>query len=199
MPQLEEIMASGVSWLAATNIAKIPVGAGVGVMNDQGNIFVAAGAAVSPASTGSDLVMATFTIPALSFDIFGRTAVFEAFGTRAAGTNTTAAKIIINCTTAVVGSAVSGGTTIATCTATAAGSAGGWSMGAQLTKYGVAGSNTQNAVHFAGQSGSVALTLTAPQFLTLTESAALLCALTINCTTTATDLSWCTFILNWQN
>jgi hypothetical protein len=108
-------------------------------------------------------------------------------------------KIIVGCTAAVVGSVVSGGTTIASITSGASNVTGGWFLGAQLTKYGIMGSNTQISVHFSGQMGATAIVLVAPQALTLTESGSILCALTINAATTATDASFNMFQLNMMN
>jgi hypothetical protein len=198
MPQLEEIMASGVPWLAALNIAKIPAGAGVGTMNDQGNIFAANMALTSPAGLSADTVMASFTIPPLTFDIANRGMVFEAYGGSTSSANAKVVKIIVGCTAAVVGSAVSGGTTIATIPSFTT-ITGGWFIGAQVFKYGITGSNTQIATHFAGQVGGTAQALTAPTALTLTENAGILCAVTLNVAVTASDLQFCTFICNMMN
>ncbi len=198
MPQLEEIMASGVPWLAATNISKIPAGAGVGTMNDQGNMFVSASGLTSPAGLSADVVMASFTIPALTFDIANRGIVLEAYGGSTTSANAKVVKLIVNCTAAVVGSTVSGGTTIASIPSFTT-ITGGWFVGAQIFKYGVAGSNTQIATHFAAQVGGTAQALTAPTALTLTENAGILCAVTLNVAVTASELQFCTFIANMMN
>src|SRR5258708_27914077 len=170
MAQLEEIMASGVPWLAAQNIAKIQAGNGAGTMNDQGNMFAANSALTGPAGLSGDVVMAAFTIPALTFDIANRGLVMEAYGGSTSSSNAKVVKLIVNCTAAVVGSTVSGGTTIASIPSYTT-ITGGWFVGAQIFKYGVSGSNTQIATHFAAQVGGTAQPLTTPTALTLSKNA----------------------------
>ncbi len=199
MPEVNQLMALGVPWGTALQIGQSQGGGSSAYFGDQGNLFVSAGAAVNPAATAGDIVVASFPLPPLVFDQAGRSIAFEAYGTTAANANVKTAKIIVNCTTAVIGSAVSGGTTIASITSGAANVSGGWFMGAQLTKYGIMGSNTQVAVHFAGQLGATPIVLVAPQALTFAENGIILCALTLNAATTATDISYSTFMLNMMN
>ncbi len=199
MPEVNQLMALGVPWGTALQIGQSQGGGGSAYFGDQGNLFINAAAATNPATTGGDIVMSSFSVPALTLDVAGRSLAFEGYGSTASVTNARTIKIIVNCTTAVVGSAVTGGTTIASITSSATAGSGGWFIGGQLTKYGVAASNTQIAVHFSGQMGSVAIALVAPQALTLTENAAILCALTINAATTATDASYNMFQINMMN
>lgn len=198
MPELNQVMAAGVPWGAAVQIATPPAGSGSGTIQDQGNLFVAASALASPAGLSADVVMASFSIPPLTFDIAGRGIVFEAYGGSTSSANAKTVKIIVGCTAAVVGSTVSGGTTIAS-----SGSfttiTGGWFIGSQIFKYGAPGSNTQIATHFSVQTGASPQALLAPQALTLAENAAILCAVTLNVAVTASDLQFCTFIANFMN
>lgn len=161
-----------------------PAAPGVIPMGDDGNIFVSFpnnGAGISPASTGNDNVLAVFQIPKGAFDIANRGIALLAAG-NAPNTNVRTMKIIVNPTTAVVGQAVVGGTTIATAnnTAAQAGASGGWEIAANLFKYGAPGSNTQMAIHESGQVGSVIAALTAPSLTTFNESGAITIAITGN-------------------
>ena len=96
-------------------------------------------------------------------------------------------KIIFNATTAVVGSTVTGGTTVAD-TGTVTTNGGGWSVQANVFKYGAAGSNTQIGLHQQCQVGAAVSALLAPQLITATESGSILIAITGNATTTASDI-----------
>jgi hypothetical protein len=175
-------------------------GAGAaGVARASGNLWMQAPAGgTPPASTGSDIVVATATIPAGALDAAGRTIEIWAAGSFAANGNTKTVKMIVAPTTATIGSAVVGGTTISTSGAVTT-NGQGWSMEAQITKTGANGSNTQTAVHFATQVGAVSAALTNPQSLTLTESSAITVALTINCATTASDAALWNFQGFWAN
>lgn len=163
-------------------------------MNGAGNLYRNAfsGAGSNPASTGGDIVVDVFTLPANALDGTGnRGLTITASGNKANNANTITAKIVFNATTAVIGSAVSGGTTIASTGATAVTGGVGWNISGQVFKYGVANSNTQLYQQIASTVGTtialggvgVAATMTA------TENAGILVAFTINCATTATDAS----------
>ena len=170
-------------------------GSGAGTFPTEGNVnrqVVAAG--VSPGGTGSDYVLAVYSMPANSFDGVANTnrgITVTASGSFAANGNTKRVKIFYNCTTAVVGSAATGGTAIAD-TAAVTTNGGGWQLQASVFKYGTANSNTQMAIHNQAQIGGAVAALLAPQLLTATENAAILIAVTGNATTTATDI-----VYNW--
>lgn len=152
----------------------------------------------NPGGTASDYVVAVATIPAASLDVANRCLTISANGNFAANGNTKTVKVIVNPTSAVVGQAVSGGTTIASTGAvTTNGSA--WALGADIIKTGANGSNTQTAIHQAAQCGAAVESLTACQSLTLNEAAAITVAITINCATTATDGSLWNFQGQWFN
>lgn len=155
-------------------------------MGDDGNLnlqIVSAGR--NPAGTGSDYVVAAFTLPAGAFDIANRGVSILAAGSALNATSKTF-KIIVGATAPAVGSVVSGGTAIASLISTGN---GGWQLQANLFKYGIAGSNTQIAIHEAGQMGSVVGALLAPSLTTLVESAGIPLAITINAAT-ATDATF---------
>lgn len=156
-------------------------GLGSGVFGEEGNILRAiSSAGINPGATGVDSVLATFTIPAGSFDSAGRGLNFMACGSMTSAATAKTLKLIYGATTAVVGSTVVGGTTIGSFSDSTANSAGGWQLAANVFKYGVNGSNTQIAFHEASQSGTVVGALVAPSLLTATESSAILCAVTGN-------------------
>lgn len=157
---------------------------------EEGNIFrqVSNAAGVQPASTAADVVVAVYSLPANFFDGIGNRGIcITAQGTVVNNANTKRAKIIFNPSAAVVGSAVTGGTTVAdTGSVTTVG--GGWSLMANVFKTGAANSNTQTAIHQAAQTGGTLQSLLAPSNVTATENAAILIAVTINCATAATDM-----------
>lgn len=155
-------------------------------MGDDGNLFVGFPTTstpqnVQPASTGADVIMAILTIPKSAFDLAFRGVSVLAAG-NAPTTGVRTMKLIANPTNPVVGQTVSGGTTIATASNTAAqaGSAGGWEMAANLFKTGSPGSNSQIAIHESGQVGSIIATLTAPSTTAFNESNAITIAVTGN-------------------
>lgn len=165
----------------------------------EGNINRQVSAGINPASTAADIVLAIFILPAGCFDQAGRGINLLAIGSFAANTNTKTIKMIYNPTTAVVGSVVSGGTTIASGTANTVATAGGWNLEANIFKYGILGSNTQIGLHTAFQSGNAVGALVAPAALTAPENAAILLAITGNAATTTTDIALNLFEINAMN
>jgi hypothetical protein len=146
------------------------------------------GAGINPGATGADNVLAVFSLPANSFDIAGRGINIVAQGSVANNTNSKRMKLYFGCTTAVVGSTVTGGTVVADTGAYTTANAVGWALEANVYKYGAAGSNTQLGLHQAAQIGATVGSLLAPASLTATENAAILIAVTGNAATTATDI-----------
>ncbi|HEX7642988.1 MAG TPA: hypothetical protein VF472_12345 [Burkholderiaceae bacterium] len=161
-------------------------------------------AGVNPGSTANDNVLAVLTIPANSFDgqsfpvATNREASILAAGSFGATANSKTVKIVVNPTTAVVGSAVVGGTTIAT-TGVVATNGGGWQMQASIIKYGAAGSNTQLAVHYGAQVGAAVAALAAPTALTLPENAAITVAITGNAAAATSDIVFNFANIEWNN
>ena len=166
---------------------------------DEGNIYRNVSAGTNPANTGGDYVLATFALPAYSFDIAGRGLNLLAQGSVANNTNAKRIKLYFNCTTATVGSTVTGGTVIADTGSYSTTGAAGWSLEANVFKYGASGSNTQLALHMSAQVGNTVGTLLVPSALTATESGTILMAVTGNATTAATDIIYNFFEINAMN
>ena len=157
-------------------------------MGDDGNLalsMVSAGS--SPSTTGSDRIMAIFTIPAGGFDIANRGVNIMAAGS-SPNTNSKTVKVIVNPTAPTLGAAVSGGTTIANTTFTGAGSAAGWNTAVNIFKYGAAGSNTQMCVHESAQCGTVIGTLLGPTNTSFPENAPIVVVITCSAVTAGADI-----------
>jgi hypothetical protein len=168
---------------------KIPFGGGSAAIGASGNINVQiSSAGIQPGATGADNVLAFYPLPASSFDQASRGIGVQAQGSFGATGNNKRIKIIVNPSTAVVGSTVgAGGTTIAD-TSTVATNGGGWSLAGDVIKYGAAASNTQIGLHQQAQVGAAVSALLAPSLITATESGAILIAVTGNATTAASDI-----------
>jgi hypothetical protein len=165
----------------------------------EGNINRQISAAgIQPGATGVDNVLAVFSIPANSYDILGRGVGITAQGSFAATANNKRIKLIFNATTAVVGSTVTGGTTVAD-TGTIATSGGGWSLQANIFKYGANGSNTQLGLHQQAQIGAATAALLAPSLITAVENGPILIAVTGNATTAASDILFNFLEINAMN
>jgi hypothetical protein len=164
-------------------------GNGTGTFGLEGNLASVASAGVNPGATGADNVLAVYSLPAGSLDQAGRMLSISAVGGYAANSNTKTVKIIVGAASAVVGSTIgSGGTTLAS-TGAVTTSGAGFSLEASIVKYGAAGSNTQQGIHQAAQSGTTMGALITPASLTLNESLPILIAVTGNAATTATDIA----------
>ena len=167
-------------------------GSGGATFGYEGNINTQiASAGVNPGATAADSVLAVYSLPANSFDQISRGLQITAAGSFAANSNNKRVKLIFNATTAVVGSAVTGGTTIAD-TSTVTTSGGGWQLSAQVFKYGPPASNTQIGIHSQAQVGGAVAALVAPQLITAAENGSILIAVTGNATTVVSDIA-----LNW--
>lgn len=165
--------------------------AGVAPMGEGGNLsVVTAQPGTNPGSTAADIVMAVYTLPAGCLDIAGRMLEISANGSTASNTNSKTMKLIVGATNPTVGQAVSGGTTIASATIASTAGSGGWNLTAEIVKYGAGGSNTQQAIHTAAQTGNTVGALQAPSALTLTESGVITVCVTCNAATTATDVTF---------
>lgn len=168
---------------------------GVAPMGESGNLSVqTAQPGSNPTTPSVDQVMAVYTAPAGILDAPGRVLQITAAG-GALNASTKTIKIIVNATNPVVGQTVSGGTTIASVTGTAA---GGWALAADIVKYGANGSNTQQAVHSAAQLGSAIGALLAPSALTLNEAAPINIVVTCNDATVG-DVSFGDLQVQGQN
>lgn len=153
---------------------------------------------VNPGATGADNVLAVFSIPANAFDgltslTIQRGLQIEAMLTLAANTNVKTIKIIFNATTAVVGTTVTGGTTIASSGALATATQTSLSIKAAVYKTGAPGSNTQVGysvgITVPVQTTAGTTPMTAPTAIAAVENAPILIAITGNAATTATDIA----------
>jgi hypothetical protein len=164
-------------------------GSGNGPFGPAGNINVqVSSAGIQPGATGADNVLAAYTIPAYSFDNFGRGIWIEAAGSFGATGNNKRIKLIVNPASAIVGSTIgAGGTTIAD-TGTVATNGNGWFLAAAVFKYGTGGANTQIGIHQQALVGAASSALVAPSLITATESGAIMVAVTGNATTAASDI-----------
>jgi hypothetical protein len=169
-------------------IPQFGFGNGNGPFGPSGNLGVQiSSAGIQPGATGADNVLAAFTLPAYSFDNFGRGIQITAAGSFGATGNNKTIKLFAGATTATVGSTISGGTAVAS-TGTVTTNGGGWQIQASIYKYSAGGANTQLGIHQPSITGAAASTLLAPSLLTMTESGALIFAVTGNAATAATDI-----------
>lgn len=174
-------------------------GNGTGIFGTEGNLIAAPFVpATTPAGITNDYVMAIYSIPANSFSASGKGISAAAYGSFAANTDTKVVKIIFNPTSAVVGSIVSGGTTIAS-TGSVTNSNVGFSISGQVYKYGATGSNTQIVNQTSGNNGSVDSGVTIPATITANESGNILVAVTGNPSTITTDILLSIFRVVGQN
>jgi hypothetical protein len=187
-------------YTAATRLTTF--GGGTAVINGEGNISTqvpGVTAGVQPGATGADNVLAVYSIPASSFDAAGRGVFITAAGNFGATGNNKRVKLILNPSAAVVGSTVTGGTTISD-TGTVTQNGGGWMVSGGLFKRGAAGSNTQVAVPGGVLLSGSHVGLSAPcAEVTATESGAILVAVTGNATTVVTDIILSLFEVNALN
>ena len=193
----------GVGVEPAANLEQM--GNGVGVMLSEGNVYRnVPTAAINPATTANDNVLAVYSLPAGSFDVSGRGLFISATGTFANNTNVKQVKLWFNATTAVVGSAITGGVCICDSGAYSTTGLVQWELNANVFKTGVAGSNTQRAFGSAVVIGSThsgfgAGASAQPQALTATESGAILLAVTGAAATLATDIGLVEVNINAMN
>jgi hypothetical protein len=163
-------------------------GLGQAFMQEEGNINrqISATGITSNTTAAQDTVLAAYTLPANCLDIVGRGITITAQGSFAANANATKqCSIFFNCTTATVGSAVTGGTKIAD-TGAVATNGQGWSLQAEVFK---GGSNTQLALHQQAQVGNAVSALLSPiTNINATDTAPILIAVTSRNTTAGTDV-----------
>lgn len=163
------------------------LGGGTGKLLESGNIYRnASGVGLPPAALGADTVVDVYSLPANSFDGTGFRGLCISAGGNVTGSDNSTAKIIFNPSAAVIGSTVTGGTTVAT-TGVMSQASKGWFLSAQIFKYGAANSNTQmyqmTGAIVAGTHSGVGVAGT----IAAVENAAILIAVTLNVTTTASD------------
>lgn len=178
-------------------------GSGTGTILSDGNLHRQIGnpLAGNNADTEDD-VLASYALPASSFDVAGRGLCITAQGSTGATTNDKRIKLWFNA--AISAGVVTGGSVIADTGAwvngTTPNSNVGWQLMANVLKYGVGGSNTQYARGTAilgGTHGGVGL----PVFSAAVESGAIVIALTGSSYTTgaANDVVATWFEVNAMN
>lgn len=163
-------------------------GSGNAPMTASGNLFRSVSAGTPCGGSGNDIVMGVYSLPGNSLDIAGRGVTVTAQGSFGGNTNSKRVKIIWNPVAAVIGQVVNGGTLVAD-TGSVLTNGSGWSIQANIFKYGVNGSNTQIGIHQQAQVGPAVSPLVAPTPLTATESGAILIAVTGNPGTLPGDVS----------
>jgi hypothetical protein len=152
-------------------------GGGSGAFLSEGNLFRLVGnpLAGNNADTTDD-VLASYVLPASSFDVAGRGLCVTAQGGTGRTTNNKRVKLWFNAT--ISGASVTGGTVIADTGPWVNGNNDvGWQLMANVFKYGAAGANTQYAQGSAilgGIHGGIG----APVFMTAVESSAVVIAVT---------------------
>jgi len=155
-------------------------GGGTGAFFGEGNLtrLVGSSLGANKADTTDD-VLASYTVPASSFDVSGRGLCITAQGSTGPTANNKRVKLWFNAT--ISAGVVSGGSVIADTGAWVNGTTlnnnVGWQLMANVFKYGAAGSNTQYAQGTAilgGSHGGIGL----PVFPTASEAGAIVIALT---------------------
>jgi hypothetical protein len=178
-------------------------GGGSGSFLREGNLNRQAGNPLgrNNADTTDD-VLASYTLPAPSFDVAGRGVCIAAQGNTGQTANNKRIKLWFNA--AISGATVTAGSVIADTgpwvNATTPNNSVGWQLTAKVFKYGAAGSNTQYAQGTAilgGVHGGIG----APVFPTANEAAAIVIALTRSSYTTgaANDVVVTWFEVNAMN
>lgn len=174
-------------------------GGGTATFLDEGNVLASIGNPVAnPAGITNDYVLAVYTIPASSFSATGKGIQFTAAGNLGNDSQTKRVKMIFNPTAAVVGSIVSGGTTLGD-TGSVTQANVGWILQSQVFKYGAAGSNTQIGQFEDGSVGTLNLGVGLASAITANESSSILLAVTGNATTSVGDISLYSFIVEAMN
>lgn len=142
------------------------------------NVQVSAAGVGNNADTTDDVLM-VFALPASAFDIAGRQLNINAAGNFANNSHNKQVKIWIGTSAQTVGAAiVSSGMTAICATGVVTTANTGWEASVQVTKYGAAASNTQQASGSQSACGTTHLGTSAPQSLTMTESGAIYVAVT---------------------
>lgn len=190
-----------------SQIGSIPsiFGGGTGVMEESGNLTAQIGNPLTnPASITNDNVLAVYTIPAGSFSAAGKGLEVQVTGNfPLTDTQAKRCKLILNPTSAVVGSAVATNSTSFllgdTGSTTNGGVAAGWLLAGQVYKYGALGSNTQIGQETASIVGSVHGGMGIASALTNNESISIALAVTGNATSSVGDIALYSFTIEGFN
>lgn len=179
-----------------------PAGTGTATIPPVGNLVANsyAGTSLQPASTGADVVLAVFPLPAGSLSGHSANAqriLVTAQGVLGATANAKDVKLFFNPSTAVVGSAITGGTLISD-SGSSTQSGVGWQLSGSVVKTGIAGSNTQVVQRTAAVVGAVSAGVGVPAATTANEAAPIFVAVTGNAGTATTDISLNFFSVEFQ-
>ena len=143
------------------------------VARSDGNFYAAAGTALAGnAAVTTNTVLVSVQIPAFAFDgIQNRIASLTAAGTFASNNNNKQINVYFGSDVQTVGQpVVTTNTTLIAPSGVVTTNGGGWSLQAQVMKYGAAGSNTQQGVNQGIIAGSTHLGTSAPVALTANEA-----------------------------
>lgn len=173
--------------------------AAAAAMAEEGNIYRVVSAGTNPGGTGADYVLATFALPANCFDISGRGITVTGQGAFSTDTDSKRLKILCGGTLQTVGQTVTGTMTVIADTGTVTVNGSGWSVQANIFKYGAIGSNTQLGIHQQCQTGGTVQPLLAPTLLGFVETAPIYLALTGNAATDVGDIVFNFFEVNAMN
>lgn len=141
---------------------------------------------VAPGSTGSDIVVGVISLPANYFVRQNQGITLTASGNFANNANTKRCKLWFNATTAVINSAITGGTLLADTGAVVTANLG-WLLEGSVIKTGAPGSNTQTTISQGAIAGGTHAGIVLNADTAAVESGVILCAVTINNTTAAGD------------
>lgn len=185
----------------------IAAGGGTNTLLASGNLYrriLTTANGINPSATAADKIVDAFTLPAGAFDQTGRILTITCWGTFANNANGKTIKFYFgasNTSPPIDGTTtVTGGTAFITTGSVTTTGGGGWFVTGQLAKTGAANSNTQESMLTGCQFAATPAALGSWADQTaLTENAASLIVITMNCATTATDLKYqgCEFI--WSN
>ncbi len=169
-------------------------GSGTATFFGEGNISrLVSATGVSPGGTAADNVIATYTLPANSFDGIGNRGLrINAAGTFGANGNNKRIKVMFNPASATLGSTVGASGTTCVDTGTLTTSGGGWVVTGAVFKYGAAVSNTQICMNLGSMAGTSHLGTAAPALATASETGGIFIAVTGNASTSTSDI-----MLNW--
>lgn len=167
-------------------------GSGTAQLAEEGNVNRVVSAGTFPSGSGADYVVAVYALPGNSFDVNGRGITITAQGSFAANLNSRRVKIIYNTPAKVVGNYVAaggeGGTVICdTGSVSTVANGSGWSVQANVFKYGIANSNTQIGIHQQAQVGGTVSPMLPVTLLTATENATIYICITANVVTSPGD------------
>lgn len=178
-------------------------GASTATIAAEGNLYrevlsATGGRSAQTTGSGTFTVVGVYVIPASAFDganlpngtVVGNRGVnITAMGSLGATGNTKRIAILAAPSVVTLGGTLPvGGNTIIADTGAITVNGSGWSVQAEIFKFGGLGSNTQLALHQQAQAGSNVSPLVACQNLTLNEAGNIVVAICVACTTAINDV-----------